>query len=211
MNWRSWFGGAQRVQQTQATAEPERSDWLRGVRVSGWLDAEPELAVPKGSTGRIQGKRYPVQARTKGNDLCVRANATLSTEKGGFAKGARRDYLEREEALPYVMQDAAIEDWPERWSIWLNPSEHVSSDVAARVLAETLHERHGVKREDLYIVEHTHLPEDGDRLPRVHLHAVVRGREGLELSRSAMHGIGREIVKELVLERQLDRAMEPDL
>jgi hypothetical protein len=136
----------------------------------------------------------------------IRAQATLSPSTSP-TRGAMRSYLERPEAEPVVLQPAPIEQWPDRWSIWIRPSEDMTNtDVIARVLTAELGTRFGLSSEDVYVVEHGSARTDGGW--HVHVHAVVPALPGMDLTREVMASIGREIVRELVLERQLEKAME---
>jgi hypothetical protein len=182
-------------------------EWLKkGVRINAWLHPESLLALPeRPRKGRSANKQYPAQARIRNGEINVRAQATRSLTSS--PRGSRRAYLERADAEPVVLQQAPIETWPERWSIWIRPSEAmVNTDVIARVLTAELGTRFGVSPEDVYVVEHGSARTDGGW--HLHVHAVVPAQPGMDLTREVMASIGREIVRELVLERQLNKAME---
>ena len=184
-----------------------RPEWLRkGARISAWLHPEPMPQTPaRSSRWRHSKRKYPAQARSKHGET-IRAQATLSPSTNP-TRGSTRSYLERPEAEPVVLQEAPIEQWPDRWSIWIRPSEDMTNtDVIARVLTAELGTRFGVSSKDVYVVEHGSAKTDGGW--HVHVHAVVPAQPGMDLTREVMASIGREIVHELVLERQIEMTME---
>ena len=146
----------------------------RGARVSAWIHFDaPSSAPSRRELMRVLGlrgqKRYPVQARQEGGGLVLRCDAHYSP-LSNQSRGSLRGYLERKEAQApdtknvyhqgvgrpdNVLQDAPLETWPDRWSIWLNPSEHdVNPFVAIHALAQELERRFGIAEEDLYAVQH---------------------------------------------------------
>jgi hypothetical protein len=179
-------------------APPE--SWRRGVRI---LVRMPQ-AESVGRLPRSAGRRsYPAQARVRGESLSVRLNATLSPPGNGQLRGVVRSYLERPEARPDVLQDAPIESWLDRWSIWMSPSDSdVNPFTIAHVLTEELGRRHGVDEKEVYVVAHH---KDG----KLHdLHAVIEAPFGRDLTRKEMASIGRVMVRELARERNLERVFE---
>lgn len=217
--------------------DPIDDRYRAGVRVNAWLHVEHtstaatrrQLLRALGIRGR---KSYPVQARAKGESLVVRMDAHYSPFERQ-SRGALRSYLERADAqapgqrMVYVnglghpdnvLQNAPLEQWLDRWSIWINPSEHdVSPWTAMHALNEELGRRFGLAEEDVYIVQH-HEPGAPERW---HLHAVVpatsktRGADGtlvvreVKLERETMREIGQRMVRALVLERAVEHALDP--
>jgi hypothetical protein len=198
----------------------------RGVRINARLHVEQvssaasrrELLRALGIRGRRQ---YPVQARAKGESLVVRMDAHYSPFENQ-SKGALRSYLERAEArapdqtrMVYVnglgrpenvLQNAPLEMWLDRWSIWVNPSEpDVNAYTAIHVISEELGRRFGIAEDEIYVVRH----HDRDGAGKWHLHFVVPAREGMQLDRAVMREIGAVMVRELVLERAIERALDP--
>ena len=106
-----------------------------------------------------------------------------------------------------MLQDAPIEQWLDRWSLWLNPSEHdVDPYVAIHAVTEELQRRFGVPGEDVYVVEHKN--PDGAAW---HLHFVIRAGPTMPddaLNRETVRSIGKRVARELVQARALERALE---
>lgn len=179
-------------------APPEA--WRRGIRILVRLPRDE----PAGK-GRPKSS-YPAQSRMRGESLRVRTQATLSPPGNGQLRGAVRSYLERPEARPDVLQNAPIEAWLDRWSIWISPNESdIDRFTVARVVSEELvrrHGEHGLTENDIYVVAHE---KDG----KLHdIHAVIPAPFGLDITRSEMRAIGNRIVRELSLERNLERALD---
>ena len=183
----------------------------RGVRVLGWVhDAGAEPGMGKRDILRALGIRarrsYPVQARVKGESLVVRMEAHYSPYERQ-SRGALRSYLERPDAGPDVLQEAAFEYHLDRWSLWVTPSEHdVNPYVAIHALEQELERRFGIEHEDVYVVQH----HDKDAPERWHLHVVMPNREGMKLDRKTLREIGAVMARELVLERALERVLDPE-
>ena len=153
--------------------DPIDDRYRAGVRVNAWLHVEHVRPLSKRDLLRalgIRGRRqYPVQARVKGEGLVLRMDAHYSPYENQ-SRGSLRSYLEREDArgpdtgtvvvdgVPHpanVLEHAPLEQWLDRWSIWLNPSEHdVDPYVAVRVLREELGRRFGIAEDEVYIVQH---------------------------------------------------------
>lgn len=142
----------------------------------------------------------------------MRLQATLSPPGNGQLRSVVRSYLERPEARADVLQNAPIESWLDRYGIWMTPvgpdSDLTTAQrfTIAHVLSEELVKRFGERFEltekDIYVVAHE---KDG----KLHdLHAVIPAPFGLELTREVMTSIGKRMVKELVLERNVERAFQ---
>jgi hypothetical protein len=183
-----------------------------GIRIRGWI----EYAEPIGSGFRHR-RRQPAQGRVRGADVSVRGEATFSPQEAQ-TRGTLRAYLERSEADPVVVQQALLEDWLDRWGIWIRPSEpDADPAVVTSVLKEELERRYGIDPRDVFIVRHTSTDKDGQ--PHYHYHAVVPAwvieneetgaARKVEITRDDMTAIAKELARELLLERQLDRALEP--
>jgi hypothetical protein len=117
-----------------------------------------------------------------------------------------------------VVSQTPFEDHLDRWGIWIHPSEpHADPELIASVLTEQLEARYGIDPRDVYIVRHTSLDKDGR--PHDHYHAVVPAwvieneetgeARKVEITREDRTAIAQEIARELVLERQLERALSP--
>lgn len=210
--------------------DPIDDRYRRGVRVNAWLHVEPASGQSKRDLLRALGirgrKSYPVQARIKGEALVLRMEAHYSPFENQ-SRGALRSYLERKEAQDpehtrsvftnglghpeNVLQNAHLEQWLDRWSIWMNPSAHdVNPHTAIDVLVKELERRFGVHEDDIYVVQHHDRDDAGKATGKWHLHAVIRAEPGMNLDRKTVQEIGRVMVRELVLERAVERALDPD-
>lgn len=188
-----------------------------GVVISGWICPEemPSRLHSKAPRSRARAGRYPAQSRVPNSGITVRSMATLSPFGDNQTRGSVRSYLERPEASPVVLYDAPIEQFLDRWSIWVDArdpvtGEAVNTDVMAKVLRDELVRRYGIPEDDFYAVDHTKVrPQDGEE--SVHIHAVVPHQWKMEITRQDMEEIGREIVRALERERTLDRVMGREL
>jgi hypothetical protein len=185
---------------------PLREARSGGIRIKGWLEQ-----AKAGSGRSYWPRRQPAIGRIKGVELHVRCSAAYSPHENQ-TRGTVRSYLERRDAVPEIMHPAWIEGHPDRWGIWIRPSENVDPDVLASVLQDQLQERYGIEWADVYLVRHT--DADGHQ----HYHAVTPAwvivdeesgaTKKVEITREDMTEIGREMVRELVLERQVERVFE---
>jgi hypothetical protein len=213
-----------------ALRQPIDDRYGPGVRVTAWL--QPEHGSSAGAARRellralgirSGARRYPVQARAaKGDAFVLRMEAHYSPYEKQ-SRGALRSYLERREAQgpdlgksividgekhpANVLQNQPLEQWLDRWSIWLNPSEKdVDPYVVIHALTEALGRRYGLTDEDVYAVQHYDGPEVDSGW---HLHVVVPRRDGMDLDRREVLGeIGRAVAREALLARAVERALE---
>lgn len=208
--------------------DPIDDRYRPGVRVNAWLHVEHvhtskrDLLRALGLRGR---KSYPVQARVKGESLVLRMEAHYSPFENQ-SRGSLRSYLERKDAQDpehtrtvwangigcpeNVLQNAPLEQWLDRWSIWMNPSEHdVNPYTAIHALSAELKRRFGVHEDDIYVVQHFDRDQAGKSTGKWHLHFVIRAEPGMDLSRPVLREIGDKLVRELVLERAVERALDP--
>ena len=195
------------LERMTSLAKPLDARYGKGVRILAWVQPEPKIG--KRQLLRALGIRartsYPVQARVKGESLVVRMEAHYSPYEKQ-SKGALRSYLERPDAAPDVLQEMVFEQHLDRWSIWINPSENdVNPYVAIHALEQELEKRFGIAPEDTYCVQH-HDPKNPDAW---HLHVMVPAREGMKLDNKTLRPIGDVIVRDLVLDRAVERALDP--
>lgn len=181
---------------------PDEKD-RRQVVVSAWVHYDEEYRTSyrsgSGRASRKAKRQQPAVSHVRGASFHCLSNAALSGPSNRL-KASTRAYLEREmEPAADVLQDAPLEQWDERWSLWINPViADANGFTIADVLTRELEARYGYHEDDVYVVEHTN--EHGK-----HVHAVVPARDGVEITREDMASIGREVIKALELERQLDR------
>lgn len=177
--------------------------WLAGVKLRAWRGADDRAQVA--GLGVQKRAHYPARAYAKGERFHVMIDATHGPH-AAQPRAVLRSYLERPGAQADVIQPSRFEDCFDRWGIWVRPSEPgCNSFTIARVLTEEVGKRFGIAEEDVYVVEHRTIDKRGQEM--THVHAVVPSFGPKMITRRHLNEIGKRLAQELVLERNLERAL----